>query len=382
MHTSLTRASALLLAGAVLVLAGCGDSVASPAVQGASRLTLNYSDGGQYEASGTPTVEAGDIAGGTFAVAFRDSLGGLVITSFQQQNGTQGDLFVLQLTESRTGSFGPCGPSQDCHGRMLGDFSALTRQANGGAYWEIVSGTVQVDEVGPDRLKGSVSDLLMQAQDSIRPDRTIQSGSFDLQLLSDQKGKVALARLLCDAAQPLAGVGCPQAVGDQLSFTYADGEEYNTYGEPTIVGDSLALAGFATAFPDTVGGLVISSLEMTEASRGDLFVLRLAELRSGSFGPCGVGHGCAGQLLQGVDSDPLRPFGNIWSIVGGSVQVDTVGPDYLKGSFTDLVLQAQDTIRPNRTIKSGTFEVTPIPEGDAAAAMRCFLARVNGANGC
>jgi len=387
MKMSHKRSLNLLVAGATLALAGCGDSPTGLMTEpGGSSLTLNYSDGGRYQASGTPSVDGGQVSASTFAVAFRDSVGGVVITGFQQTDGTRGDLFVLQLTDTRTGTFGPCGANEECHGRIVGDFDAQTRRSTGGPYYEIVSGSVQVDQAGPDRLKGSITDLVLQAQDSIRPDRTVESGTFDLQLLSDQEGKAALAGLLCEAAQPLSGVGCPQAAGHQLSFTYDDNEQFNTFGDPIIDGGELSLASFATAFPDSVGGLVIAAFETTNTkeSRGDLFILQLTDVRTGSFGPCGVGQSCQGRVMEDFDTDQLRPFGHVWEMAGGNVQVDTYGAGHLKGSFSGLVLkdQAQDSVLPDRTIESGTFDLTLLSQAEGVAAMQCFLATVSGSGGC
>lgn len=386
MKTSLASSLAVLMAGSTLAVAGCGDSPTGPTEPDGSNLTLNYSDGGQYLASGTPSVDGGQISASSFAVAFTDSVGGVVIAGFQLKDETRGDLFVLQLKDTRSGSFGPCGANQDCHGRIVEDFDAQTRQTTGGPYFEIVSGSVQVDQAGPDRLKGSITDLVLQAQDSVRPDRTIESGTFDLQLLSDQEGKAALASLLCEAAQPLSGVGCPQAAGHRLSFTYDDSEQFNTFGDPVFDGGELSLASFATAFPDSVGGMVIAAFEMTttQESRGDLFILQLTEARTGSFGPCGVGQNCHGRVMEDFDADQLRPLGHVWEMVGGSVQIDTYGPDHLQGSFSGLVLkdQAQDSILPDRTIESGTFDLTLLSQSEGVAAMQCFLATASGAGGC
>lgn len=47
------------------------------------------------------TVQGGAVAATTFAIAFPDSVSGLVISGFQLREGTRGDLFILQLTSSR-----------------------------------------------------------------------------------------------------------------------------------------------------------------------------------------------------------------------------------------------------------------------------------------
>jgi len=385
MKRSLMRSSILLGAAtaAVLAVTACGDSTTGPAGQEDSQLTLSYTDGSGYHASGAPTLDgSGDVTSAPFAVAVRDSLGGVVITGFQPTQGRLGDLFVLQLSPVRVGTFGSCGSDASCHGRILEDFDAEARQA-GGTSWEIVAGTVNVDEVGSDRIKGSFSNLVLQAQDTVESDRTVPSGTFDLQLLSEAEGKQATTTLLCQAAQPLAGLNCPQAAGHELSFTWEDGVPYEAYGDPAFAGGALTLSTFATAFPDSLGGLVITSFEVTAPQNsgvayGDLFVLQLASAHTGSFGPCGTTDACHGQLLEGFLTSDLQTHGPVWSVVGGTVQVDSLGPDHLQGNFSDLVLQRQDSVAANRTIPSGTFDLKPVSNGDDVAAMRCFLESIGG----
>lgn len=207
MKTMIARTGRLLMAvGGLLAVVACQDSTgAGPAgpgggsgSPGGSSLTLDYVGGATYQASGSPTFDGGDVGASTFATAYSDSVGGYVIASFVQGNGSVGDLFIVQLNDRQPGSHA-CGIGQSCQARVLGDFDASTLQLTG-TYWEAKSGAVQVDEAGPDRLKGSFSDLVLGAQDSVSPDRTVQSGTFDLELLSDEAGKAAMECFLASAS--------------------------------------------------------------------------------------------------------------------------------------------------------------------------------------
>lgn len=190
MWTTSMRTAGLVAAGAVVAMAGCSDST-GPQKTTESSLSLSFADGGTYQATGAPVFDGGDLAASTFATAFSDSVGGYVISGFQQTKGTEGDLFILQLTDRQTGEHGPCGTGASCHGRILEDFDAGALRTLG-TYWEITSGIVRIDQAGPDRLKGSFTDLVLQAQDSTAEERTIESGTFDLERLSDAEGTAAM----------------------------------------------------------------------------------------------------------------------------------------------------------------------------------------------
>jgi hypothetical protein len=180
-----------LAAGTMALFSGCGDDGTGPGDVGAAGLFMTYVGGGGYEASGMPSFNGNDVAAGTFAIAFEDSIGGLAITSFEQTEGTRGNLFILQLTDRRTGTFSPCGVTQECHGRLLEGIDADSLQVVDMA-WEIAGGSVQVDDAGPTRVTGSFSNLVLQAQDTTLDDRTVESGTFDLLLLPKDEGEAIM----------------------------------------------------------------------------------------------------------------------------------------------------------------------------------------------
>ena len=184
----------LLLAAAMTGLVACEDGT-GPETPDVPRVAFTWADGAEYEAEGEPVFEGGDVAAEAFAIAFADSVGGLAITSFRETEGTRGDLFVLQITDLDEGEFGPCGTGGECHGRVLEDVDAANL-ADVGAFWEIVSGSVTLDEAGPERVTGSFTDLVLERVDGTAPDRTIESGTFDLPLLSDEEGVEIMECLL------------------------------------------------------------------------------------------------------------------------------------------------------------------------------------------
>lgn len=167
-----------------------------------------------------------------------------------------------------------------------------------------------------------------------------------------------------------------------LELSYADGGTYRASGEPVFDGGDLSAATFATAFPDSVGGYVISSFQMTSGSRGDLFILQLTDRETGDHGPCGTGASCHGRILEDFDADQLTTLGTYWEIISGTVQIEQSGPDRLVRAFTDLTLQAQDSTAEERTVDSGTFDLELLSDEEGTAAMQCFLARTSGAVGC
>lgn len=175
--------STLVLLLAVFLVAACDDP-ATPGPNPESGVTFTYQGGTTYAADGAPDLQDGAVAAGTFAIAFPDSVGGLVISGFQLRDGTRGDLFILQLTTARTGDFGPCGVGADCHGRLLENIDAEDLQSLDAA-WEIEGGTVQVTEAGPQRVVGSFQDLTLTDGDE---SRAVDSGTFDLPLMSQQDG--------------------------------------------------------------------------------------------------------------------------------------------------------------------------------------------------
>ena len=170
---------ALLLATA---LAGCDEGTAP--VPDGEGLHFTF-DGGAHNGAGMPAFTDGEFAGETFAIAFPDSVGGLVLASFERKSGTVGDLFILQLTRREAGDFDPCGTGHECHGRLLDGLDATDLQSLEAA-WEVTAGTTIVEELTEQRVVGGFRSLLLVRQDG-GTTRSID-GTFDLPLLSEAEG--------------------------------------------------------------------------------------------------------------------------------------------------------------------------------------------------
>ena len=108
-----------------------------------------------------------------------DSVGGVVVMAFRvsETEGT-GDLFVLQLQPAHTGTFAPCGPNEPCRGRL---FRRWRTDLTGFDDWfEITSGTVDVEALGPTRVRGTLSSDLRSDGGSGNVVLSIDDGTFDV----------------------------------------------------------------------------------------------------------------------------------------------------------------------------------------------------------
>lgn len=153
-------------------------------------------------------------------------------------------------------------------------------------------------------------------------------------------------------------------------------ESYAATGMPVFASGQVSPATFAIAFADSVGGLVITSFQATTGTRGDLFILQLTSLQPGTFGPCGVGAGCHGRLLEGIDADNLHDVEAAWEIVDGTLVLEAAA-DRAVGSFTNFELRSADGAS-TRTVTSGSFDLPLLDHAEGTANMQCFLARATG----
>lgn len=162
---------------------------------------------------------------------------------------------------------------------------------------------------------------------------------------------------------------------DGLAFAFG-GVDYRAAGSPSFSGQNVEAATFAVAFHDSVGGLVITSFQLKEGSRGDLFILQLTSSEVGTF-TCGVGHDCHGRLLEGIDAANLQDVEEAWEIDSGSVTVENLGDDEIAGRFDDLLLLpgSGGTVR---SVESGTFDLPLLSQTEGVEIMNCFLARTTG----
>lgn len=125
-------------------------------------------------------VEGRPLPDADWAVAAEpDSVGGIVVTAFRV-SATEGvgDLFVLQLQPARTGIFAPCGPNDACRGRL---FRGWRTDLTGYDDWyEITSGAVDVEALGPVRVRGTFRFDLRSEGGSGDVMLSIEDGAFEV----------------------------------------------------------------------------------------------------------------------------------------------------------------------------------------------------------
>lgn len=179
----------LMVATAAVVLASCSEAT-GPDDGADGHLSFTYG-GERFEAAGFPLVVEGDLSAADYAVAIPDSVGGLIIASFQLDEGTRGDLFILQLTERRVGEHGPCQDSSPCHGRIFLGIDAANPY-DAGALWTLVDGTVSIASLTADRVTGSFTDLAYSGPGDARSMLQVEEGTFQLPLLTEAEGREAM----------------------------------------------------------------------------------------------------------------------------------------------------------------------------------------------
>lgn len=85
---------------------------------------------------------------------------------------------MLQLFPAAEGAFAPCGPDEDCRGRiffgLLSDFSAFD------AWYEVVDGEVEVIEIGDARVRGTFELTLKSEGGEGDEEITLEDGAFDV----------------------------------------------------------------------------------------------------------------------------------------------------------------------------------------------------------
>lgn len=162
-------------------LVGCDDAdPAGPDVVEGVSFTFSGDTSGTYAASDPVRLDTGGVPEfGSWAIqAQPDSLGGLAIASFRATADPKGDLFVLQLDQRRLGPFTPCEPNGACHGRVFFGYHAAQFED----YFEIVSGTVTIDELGNGRLKGTFRFTARDQGGTGTRTLVVDDGEFDVPL--------------------------------------------------------------------------------------------------------------------------------------------------------------------------------------------------------
>lgn len=145
-----------------IALVGCSDSVSDPndpppAPAGVD-FGLAVGTPGAHHAEGTPGSSEPPLAG-QFAVAVPDSLGGLVLLSYDEATS---DLFILQATNAGTGEYA-CGPvtgDAPCHARLFENVRMEDGAVRVDGRLDLVGGSLTLNEVDPDEVAGSFDAVL------------------------------------------------------------------------------------------------------------------------------------------------------------------------------------------------------------------------------
>lgn len=174
---------ATLIAGLGAVLLAACDSVLDPGGGNPEGLLFSYSGA----ATGSFAADGNAVLGGdglptfeTFAVAQRDSIGGLLLGAFRKTGASQGDLFILQIrgTDPATYTCDDVTQGPSCYGHLyIGvhtDGAGVAEQVYG-----ISAGQIVISEVTDSRVTGALQLSLEEIQG---PGTTlsIQNGSIDV----------------------------------------------------------------------------------------------------------------------------------------------------------------------------------------------------------
>jgi hypothetical protein len=178
-----TRSVWIAALGAAL-LAGC-ESAVEPGGGGAEGVTFSYSGGasGSFATTGVVgTGQDGLPALEAFAMAQRDSVGGLLLGSFRKTGAARGDLFILQLRGTTPGTYacgrGAQGPR--CYGHLFIGVST-DQPLSAQEVYAVTSGDVVLSAVGPTRLEGAFDITLMEA--TTTRTLTVDDGTIDVPLV-------------------------------------------------------------------------------------------------------------------------------------------------------------------------------------------------------
>lgn len=184
----------------ILGIAACGDSTGPGPDEGELEFTYG-GDAGSFSARGDVVLTGGVPDFDEWALAAEpDSVGGIVVTAFQPSaTAGQGDLFILQIQPADgEGTYEPCGPDEVCRGRL---FQGWKTDLSGYAAWfEVVSGSVEIDELSDARIRGSFTLTLREDGGQGPAEIVISDGAFDVPV-SDAAGL-----LFCELPQS-AGCG-------------------------------------------------------------------------------------------------------------------------------------------------------------------------------
>lgn len=174
------RLSALAM-GVALVLAACTPDATQPGDDPGLGVDFGVAAGtpGAHKAQGDP-ASTGDILGSEFAVALPDSVGGLVVVSYDAESS---DLFILQVQAVTAGTYA-CAPVTEgppCHGRFLENVRTEGDQLLVDGQLDVIEGSIDLLTVGPDRLTATFQARLERSFGDGEPvEIVVQDGTIDV----------------------------------------------------------------------------------------------------------------------------------------------------------------------------------------------------------
>ena len=189
------RASMIvLIAAGGLAATGCGDPT-TPTTDTRAGIQLSLGQG-QFSSAGYPSFSDNDVDADDFAVAFPDSLGGLVLAGFRLDAGTRGDLFILQLVELRTDEAITCGTTNDCHGRMLFGIDAAN-VADIDEISTLTNGSVTITHANSATVAGTFQGFVFTGDGGAQ--LPASDGDFEVAVLSESQGRDIMTCFLARA---------------------------------------------------------------------------------------------------------------------------------------------------------------------------------------
>ena len=172
------------LAAAVwtIMVGGCEQIVDGGAESVGLHFDYSGAMAGSFVSSGIAAIPGNGIPPmQTFAMAQRDSIGGLLLGSFRRTGEGRGDLFILQLRGTSAGGY-TCGgvagvPS--CYGHLYVGVDAGSGTATAETIYGISGGEVVLTEVRPTRATGTFGLTLHDLEDD-EAVLTIMEGTLDV----------------------------------------------------------------------------------------------------------------------------------------------------------------------------------------------------------
>lgn len=180
------KSRGVLVATALVVMAAGCDPILDEGSDGEG-LHFDYSGAiaGSFASSGTTAIPGTGVPPmQTFAMAQRDSIGGLLLGSFRRTGEGRGDLFILQVRGTSAGAYACGGMSGGpaCYGNLYIGVDASDGTASAQAIFSASAGEVVLTEVGTTRVKGSFDLTLRDTEDNAAV-LTIEDGTLDVPLV-------------------------------------------------------------------------------------------------------------------------------------------------------------------------------------------------------